>query len=485
MADVAHPLRSRALSSTVLTTVGFGFSLAFRLASNIILANLLLPSSFGLLTLVTTFLTGLALFSDVGTRLAIIQHPRGHEPRFLATAFTIQAARGTLLFVVATILAWPMARFYNAPEVLWLIPFVALSTVFQGFTAVGLILANREMRVGRAISIELATQIFTSIVMVVWALYSPTPWSQAVGIVAGAALAFALSHLLLPTPGGSFKFAWDKSSAHEMFKFGKWTFVATALTFLALQADKLILGKLDTLEMLGFYSIAIALTYLPCDLLDRLNGSVLHPYFCSLQRDGMLVQRFAAVREPFAIIGLAMLACLSFLAPLVVDLLYQDNYATVAPLMQVLTFMGTFRILEAGAGMSLLANGMTRSHAGGFAAKLVVMPFLIIAGHMFAGFIGAVAGLALAEGVRYLTGSALARQVKIYMWRRDTPLLLLQGALLFASFAYGAGLIRPALSPLTFAFLGCGLSLVCWGIVAYRRVDPILLKQIRARRLLS
>ena len=470
-------IRSRAASSTLLTTAGFGLSLLIRLASNIFLARLLPPSAFGLLSLIVTLFMGLAFFSDVGTRLVLIQHPRGHEPRFLATAFTIQVARGVLLFIAACLLAVPMARFYEAPELRWLIPFVSVTLLLQGFTAIGVILAGREMRVGRALIIDLASQILTSVVMIGWALHSPTPWSQAAGMVAGSVIFLLMSHWLLPTPGGTLRMAWDKTATRELLKFGKWTLVATGLTFLAMQADRLVLGKLTTMEMLGFYSIALSLALVPSDLLDRLTGTVIYPFICSLQRDGILRERFASVREPFVIVGLTMVAGLSFVAPLAVEVLYDARYAMVAPMMQIIAFSTSFRILEGSAGMALLANGNPRAHSVGFGAKLLAIPLFIWLGYETWGFKGAVGGLALAEVVRYLVGSGLARRLGLQIWRRDLPLIVLQCSLLTCSLA--APLLLPGVSALQTALLGGVASLASWAAVALRRIDPAVIRKLR------
>ncbi|MCE9529776.1 MAG: oligosaccharide flippase family protein, partial [Planctomycetes bacterium] len=60
-----------------------------RFGSSVILAKLLFPEAFGLYALTFAFLTGLHLFSDLGIRVSIIQNPRGEEPKFLDTAWTL------------------------------------------------------------------------------------------------------------------------------------------------------------------------------------------------------------------------------------------------------------------------------------------------------------------------------------------------------------------------------------------------------------
>ena len=72
----------------------YGLSMALRLGSSIVLSRLFLPQYFGLMTLVTTVIVGINLFSHMGLQESIIQDPRGDVPVFLHTAWTLQVSVG-------------------------------------------------------------------------------------------------------------------------------------------------------------------------------------------------------------------------------------------------------------------------------------------------------------------------------------------------------------------------------------------------------
>ena len=103
-------LFSRAMRGSVLTAGAYAVSQALRLASNLILAHLLSPQAFGLMALVSVVLVGLAMFSDMGTGPAIARSPRGDDPAFLDTAYSLHAMRGAGLWLATCVLAWPSAR---------------------------------------------------------------------------------------------------------------------------------------------------------------------------------------------------------------------------------------------------------------------------------------------------------------------------------------------------------------------------------------
>ena len=108
-------LMQRAMRSAGLNLFGFGFSQVLRLASNLVLTRLLFPEAFGVMAMVSVFLMGLAMFSDVGVGPAIMQSKRGDDRDFLDTAWTIQIIRGVSLWLVACALTWPMAIYFASP----------------------------------------------------------------------------------------------------------------------------------------------------------------------------------------------------------------------------------------------------------------------------------------------------------------------------------------------------------------------------------
>src|SRR5271169_5002169 len=83
-------LESRALKGTYYIVLFYGVALGLRFVSSIVLAGLFAPELFGLMTLLTTIIVGLNLFSHIGLEDSVIQNPRGDEEPFLNTTWTIQ-----------------------------------------------------------------------------------------------------------------------------------------------------------------------------------------------------------------------------------------------------------------------------------------------------------------------------------------------------------------------------------------------------------
>ena len=151
-------LFARAMRSSAWTMLGYGASQALRFGSNLILTRILFPEAFGLMTLVTVFIIGLAHFSDVGIAPSIMQNKRGDDPDFLDTAWTIQVIRGAVLWLCTFALAWPAAHFYGEPMLIELLPVAGLALLVSGFNPTRMDTAHRHLMLGRVTIIDLVSQ---------------------------------------------------------------------------------------------------------------------------------------------------------------------------------------------------------------------------------------------------------------------------------------------------------------------------------------
>src|SRR5262249_52416768 len=88
------PLKVRVFWAGSWIVGGHVFALALRLLSSLIMTRLLAPDLFGIMAIATAVHVVVALLADVGLFQSIVQSPRGEDPSFLNTAWTLQVVRG-------------------------------------------------------------------------------------------------------------------------------------------------------------------------------------------------------------------------------------------------------------------------------------------------------------------------------------------------------------------------------------------------------
>ena len=251
--EVAEPpappsLKKAALNSAAWTMVGFVLMQILRFTSNLILARLLYPEVFGLMALVNAFIIGVHMFTDVGIGPSIIQSPRGDDEDFYNTAWTVQICRGWGLWLALTALAWPVGLFYENADLSWLLVVAGAGETIRAFNSTAVFTLSRRLIRGRLVALEVATYGISVTITIIWIWFYPTVWALVIGGVISCSIEMVLSHLLLP--GYRNRPRWEPRAVHELLHFGKWIFLSSLFTFLAGQADRLIVGKVS-LEKLG------------------------------------------------------------------------------------------------------------------------------------------------------------------------------------------------------------------------------------------
>lgn len=155
-------LKGLVVRGSLITLAGFGGAQALRLVSSVVLTRLLNREAYGLYRLANVFLEGLSFFTAIGSGPAVIRDPRGDEPIFLNTAWTMQVVRGVGLWLAACLLAIPYAWFYSQPILWFLIPVVGLTVLLDSFDAAAVHWCSRHMLLFRITALEFLRQLTAS-----------------------------------------------------------------------------------------------------------------------------------------------------------------------------------------------------------------------------------------------------------------------------------------------------------------------------------
>ena len=434
MPTAAGSIKARTVRSSVWTFIGFGSSQAIRFASNLILTRLLIPHDFGLAALVGMFVNMFQQFSDIGLGPAIIQSPRGDDPRFINTAWTLGVIRGVILWLAACAIAWPVSRIYHEPILFPLILVTGFNGVLSGFYSTAVYQLNRHMAVGKITILNTVSQLLTAAVMIAIAHAQRSVWAITLGGLSSTVFTLAVSHFLIK--GFHNRFDWDKTAAREMFRFGGWIFVSTAVTFFANEVDRLIFGYIASVALLGLYQQATTLVRMPVELISRLAAVSLFPALAraaELGRDelGRKLRRARGVILP---LGIAAVIGLAFGAPQFVALLYPGKFQQTGWMAQLMAVGLWITILQSSADRTLLALAHARPLALTNAVNMVATIVFAFLGHHLGAHFGArgpVQGFILGVAVGNLGGhlvvqAALAiRGIGIYMQDLSYSLLLI------------------------------------------------------------
>lgn len=421
-------LRARAMRGAGWTFVGYGINQVLRLASSLILTRLLFPEAFGLLALGSVFVSGLQMFSDIGIGPSIIQNPRGNDPRFLNTAWTMQVIRGISLWIIACAIAYPVSVLYGEPALFPILCLLGSTAAIRGFQTTGHATSNRRIALGRVTAIDLTTHAVGLFVMVVWAWFHPTVWALVGGSIISAFLTVVLGFRLLNTH--PHRLSWDVTAARELIRFGKWIFLSTAVTFLANSGDRIILPRVLDVRELSFYALALTLLMIPVTVLKQVASRVLFPVYSELIRN-QDERRLAEVMVKYSVFASMLYAVpvvLIFASDRLISLMYDPRYSPAGPALTLLAVGGIALMMRASQAGLLLAAGHPKQIAVVQLGKVCVgLPLAVILARRW-GLEGFCAGISAAECIG-LGAQRIAIARVLPQWKNPTDLPVLLAVL--------------------------------------------------------
>ncbi|MBW7921141.1 MAG: oligosaccharide flippase family protein [Rubellimicrobium sp.] len=416
-------LVTRALRASVITGTGFVVQQAVRLASNLILTRLLFPEAFGMMALITVFLTALIMFSDLGVGPSIMGSARGDDADFLDTAWTIQIGRGVILWIAAVACAWPVSAYYGEPDLVLYLPVAALVLVIAGFNPTRQDSANRHLRAGRLTLIELGGQIAGIVAGIVLAWLLHSVWALVIAGLVGPLVLLAGLNLFLPGPPNRLR--WERAAAHELIHFGKWIFLSTFMGFVINQADKVVLGRLLDLGVFGLYNIAWFLASFPLLMGGVVMGRVLIPVY----RESPPAEspenflRLRNMRGAAMAVLLAMVAMLALGGHWLVGILYDDRYAAAGAMTVLVAAVQVPALVIMTCEHAALAAGDSRRFFIYSTIRAATVSGGILAGWALAGLPGAVAGQALGNLLAWPALGWMLHPHHAFDWKLDLAVM--------------------------------------------------------------
>lgn len=416
---------------------------ALRLASNLVMARLLLPEAFGLMALAASMLSGVSLLTDIGLSRSVTRDPEGTEPHYLRVVWTVQLMRSAGIATAILICAaglWIAAdgtggsSLYDDPRLPGLVAAASLVALLDGTRSTAFLLVERQLRYGAIAGIELPAQLIGVLLQVAIALLTSSVWALMAGMTATAFCRSLMTHAFLPGP--RMRLVWDREISARLWSFGRFLMASSGLTFAARSADRFIMASLLDPAGFGFYAIAQIWVEAGRMLVNRICNKVGFPAIVELARTRPAALPAFYARFQWSVDTICLIACLGCItlgAPLI-RILYPENFAPVAPLLGLmgLTFPALrFELMN----QLVLQEGNSRAMMRIAALRAGAVCGGIPVAFRLAGTEGAILAVALSPLVSapytlHLLRPAMGRA---FVWRQAMSIPIILGAALLLS----------------------------------------------------
>jgi len=382
--------------------VGRLTSAVLRVGMQVILARVLDPTAFGLMSMAIVYTSLVAIANEMGLSSALIQR-RDAEDEDFSTAFWASLMLGSLLFLASYALAPLVAALFREPDLIPVLRVVALGLVIDPLGRVHAARLTRGLRF-RELSIAMIVQIVSnSIVAIGLAWIGFGVWSIAYGFVVGGAAKAAILWILEPSrPSLRFEY-WR---LRHLLGFGGFVVVFNLLNFTGSNMDYLLTGRILGAEMLGIYTLAFTLAMIPKNYLVSIVECVAFPTFSLVQDDNKLVRRgYLKIVSHTAVITGPILLCLGLIAPEFVAVVLGAKWIPMVAPLQALCIAGLLASINSPHGAVVLAKGRPELMVALSSFRLLAMGLGVYIGAAYG-----IVGVAVATVV-YLLAATVVSQV--------------------------------------------------------------------------
>jgi O-antigen/teichoic acid export membrane protein len=313
----------------------------------IILARLLMPVDFGVIGIAMTVIATVELLSQTGFHAALVQKQDCSRVH-LDTAWTVLVIRGLGLFVILFLASPFIAHFFSIPDISLVVKVIAVSVIFSGFRNIGIVSFNKNLRYDKYFAYELSGVLVDLIVSVGLAFLLKNVWAIVWGGFAGNLARLLMSYQLSDYRP---KFLLDRASFRDLFSFGKWLFITGVVSSLLTQADNMTVGKLLGPAALGFYQMAMLISYLSSSEISAVIANITLPAYSLMQEDLKRIKlAYLDVLRFTIFLSLPISALIFVLSTESVTLFLGKDWLPAASCMQILALSGIF--------MSITSLGM-------------------------------------------------------------------------------------------------------------------------------
>lgn len=360
-----------------VTTIQFTIKV-LSLITAIILARILSSEEYGIIGIALVFINFINQMSDFGLQSAVI-YRKEQTDEVLHTGATLRIIISSILYLVIFLIAPIGANFFNENRVENVIKILGIIIILSsaGFisqTKIAMQLKFKSLVIPRIIS-----GLTNSLTTIILAYLGFSYWSLVYGQLLSSIVFLIALYYVLPW---KLKFFIDKNIAKDLLNFGFFVVLNSLVAFLLFNIDRISIGRILSIEQVGYYAIALFWGAFVYDHIGVLVNQVLFPVFAKIRENKEQLGRAYLKTMHFLSIvvfpiSLGMIIIAKEFAIIILGKGTDKWVSAILPL-QILCVYGLIRALLIPSGNVLFSLGKVRFYTYLGILMLVVIGIFIL-----------------------------------------------------------------------------------------------------------
>jgi len=310
----------------------------------IILARILSPREFGLIGMITVFISVSESFINSGFSNALIRKQNSTNTDY-STVFYFNLVVGFLFFGILYISAPAISSFFDEPQLTLIVRMMALILIIDSFTIIQRTILTKRIDFKLQARISIISSVGSGVIAIIMAYKGYGVWSLVFQRLSRQGLN---SIFLWIWNNWRPQLVFSRKSFKELFGFGSKMLVSGLINTIYLNVYYLIIGKFFSAESLGYYTKASEFKRVPSQGLNAVIDRVSYPVLSSIQDDKsrLKINYQRLIRSSMFITFVFMLGMAAVAEPMVIALIGEKWRQSII-FLQLLCFDGMLYPLHA------------------------------------------------------------------------------------------------------------------------------------------
>jgi len=431
---------------------GAGWMVCWRLAARFlglfsiaILARILVPADFGLISLAYAFSRAIDTTAYLGVDYVLLRGS-DFDRDLYSTGFTISIIKSTITATMVACFSHTFAVFFKDPRLEPILYLFALGLVFEGCENLGVIEFRRTLRFDKDFILLAAPRLIAVVVSIFLAIVLKSYWAMVVSILVAKISRTALSFILHP-----FRPRITLVARKRLLRFSIWMWATSIAFFIRDRADAFVVGRLMNTANLGLFSAASEIAILPITEIVEPVGRVLFSGISAAYHGGMEVGK-AVARSLGAVTFILLPAAvgISLIAAPLIYVTLGAGWMAGYPLVQIIAPWAAWSIFSSVGSSALVVQGNPRVVTFMTTGLAILRPPVLILGLTSGGLRGVAWATACCysiEGALYVIALTRLTQLRLLsllgdLWRSATSVAIMAAVVV----GFGLGWATPPAS---------------------------------------
>ncbi|WAC11922.1 lipopolysaccharide biosynthesis protein [Dyadobacter pollutisoli] len=343
-------------NSTIVVFISKYSGVLIGILINSTLARLLSPKEFGVLSVVTVFITFFNILSDIGLGSGIVQN-QNLTYRDLSDIFKLSAILSVVLALLFCLCAFGIASFYDNQEYIRICQMLSVHLFFSALAVIPRNLLVKEKAFKTLGFIDTSVALVTGLVAILLAWhqfsYYSMIWRSIFSSILVFSLYFTFSNLKLHK-------GMALAGARKIAGYSSYQFAFNFINYFSRNLDNILIGKFMGNASLGIYNQAYQLMIYPVSYLTNVITPVLHPILAKFQDNKTVIfQEYLKVVNILAKLGIPLSLFIYFSAEEIILIMLGNQWLGVIPILRILSFSVWVQMILSSSGSIFQASGRT------------------------------------------------------------------------------------------------------------------------------